>query len=72
MKLTLEKFETKNTATSDRLVCTLKQAIETAKRLSFEYHKVILSSNTGFETYEQGETTEWSYPNGLGQIKANS
>lgn len=64
MKLTLEKFETKNTATSDRLVCTLKQAIETAKRLSFEYHKVILSSGNGFETYEQGnnrmELSEWT------------
>jgi len=61
----LQKFDTKNTATIDRLICTKKQAIETAIRRSMQYVKVILRIGKKWNEYEKGEKTAWSYPDGI-------
>lgn len=44
------------------------RCIDSSKR----YNKIILENDNGWETFENGKITEWSYPNGCGQIKINS
>ena len=72
----IEIFDSHNTSINCQMYCkNEREATAKAKRLSLtNEYKVIAhnDSNTAFEQYEQGELTEWTYPNGLGQIKANS
>lgn len=70
----IQLFDSKNTCrTITGVYRNAMEATKDGKRMSMQYHHVIIEEeNGGFETYEKGETTEWSYPNGIGQIKMNS
>ena len=63
--ITIEKFDSKNTATTEELKCMKKQAIETAINISFNYCKVILQIGSKWNEHENGELVSWSYPNAI-------
>lgn len=70
-KYTFQIFDTRNTCTEKTMQYSHDtQAILSAKLLSENHHHIIVNNENGaFETYEKGKITEWSFPNGLGQIK---
>ncbi len=70
-----EVFDSRNTSTKREIPLaghSIVSAQEIAKRLSLQCHHVTVSNAIGFESFENGEMTDWSYPNGMGQIKINS
>lgn len=70
----MQLFDSRNTCRT--IVGSYKNYSELKKdasRMSMQYHHLtVLDDNGLFETFEKGEMTEWSYPNGLGMIKINS
>jgi hypothetical protein len=71
---TFQVFDSRNTCQEVDVECSRETlASERARLLSLKgFGKVIVNNVSGFEEYEQGKLTSWSYPNGLGQIKLNS
>lgn len=59
-------FDSHNTCIEQELShITVTKARAIAKIFSLQYHHIIVNRGGAFETYEKGERTEWSYPNGL-------
>ena len=70
-KVNVECFDSRNTSMTEYAIET-HSIRDLGIAWSKKYFKVILSNMTGWEEYEKGELTSWSYPNGCGQIKINS
>lgn len=78
-KVTLQVFDSRNTCilidqTRAIIHNTVNSFIGNAKMVSKKQgvYKTILEIDGLFEEYENGIAVSWSYPNGLGHIKANS
>ena len=69
----IEYFDSHNTSFTDSFSnISYSKVKEYAIQKCKDYYKIIISSNYGWEEYEKGKLTSWSYPNGCGQIKINS
>jgi len=70
---TFQLFDSRNTfRESKEQFSTWREAHDNAVDMCRYYHHVIVNNKVGFEEFEKGERVSWSYPNGCGQIKANS
>ncbi len=76
-----EVFDSKNTCYEQEipLARTVGMARVAAMKLSMTYQKVIVygpnptpDQRYAFETYEHGNKTEWSYPDGLDRVANGS
>ena len=69
---TINIFDSHNTSFSNYDTRADYFAVKTrCVNASKMYHHIILENNNGWEQFENGKITEWSYPNGCGQIKIN-
>ena len=73
-KYIIEYFDSRNTSFSKPSnIAPFQSVMELGKSLSKNWYKVVINNvGEGWEEYEQGQLTSWSYPNGCGQIKINS
>ena len=70
---TFQVFDSKNTATkhNEEFSRVISASYAAKVKSRYGFGKVVVNNDIGFEEYERGQLTSWSYPSGMGQIKIN-